>query len=165
MEFRPPIAFHFTVTTYGTRLHGDERGTVFRGRGGHPTHLVEPDPQLRQSFEDLMKHPIVLLDAQARGVVEDAIVEHCKFRKWHLYALNVRTNHFHAVVDAAESSSKMMNSIKARATRLLREKLVFSADAPVWTERGSKRRLYTQKALDEAIYYVQMSQGPDLPRD
>jgi hypothetical protein len=42
---------------------------------------------------------------------------------------------------------------------------VFSADAPVWTERGSKRRLYTQKALDEAIYYVQMSQGPDLPRD
>jgi REP element-mobilizing transposase RayT len=165
MEFNRPIAFHFTLTTHGTRLHGDERGSVFRHREGGPPQTFEPDPDLRQAFEDLMKNPVIVLDAPARGIVQEAIIEHCKYRLWGLHALNVRTNHFHAVVDAAKDCSKMLNSIKARATRVLREKKVFAPGVPVWTERGSKRRLYTREALDRAIYYVLWSQGPDLPRE
>ena len=55
-------------------------------------------------------------------VVETAIRETCRIRKWELLALNVRTNHVHAVVSTKQIPERVLNALKANATRRLREK-------------------------------------------
>ncbi len=156
-----PIAYHLTFTTYGTWLHGDERGSVDR-----KTHeYMAPDPVRNESIRERLKYPIVTLTPKARRVVREAIEGYCTFKSWPLLALNVRTNHVHLVVGAAETASKMLNGVKARATRLLRDEELFQDDHPVWTERGNKGLLLTQEAVDLAIDYVLNRQGPPLPED
>ncbi|MCG3182166.1 MAG: hypothetical protein ICCCNLDF_00227 [Planctomycetes bacterium] len=109
-----------------------------------------------------LKHPPVTLDAPSRKIVRDAIEDYCRFKDWPLFALSVRTNHVHVVVKAVETSSKMLNAIKARATRMLREAGAFEANRPIWTERGNQGKLLTEKAVNDAINYVLNEQGPDI---
>jgi hypothetical protein len=45
---------------------------------------------------------------------------------------------------------------------LLRQAEAFDKDQPVWTERGNKGHLLTQKAVSNAIAYVLNQQGPDI---
>jgi hypothetical protein len=49
-----PLAYHITFGTYGTRLHGDERGTVDRSMNhpGDPVIGAEPDWQ-RMEFNSV----------------------------------------------------------------------------------------------------------------
>lgn len=163
MEFNDPLAYLLTFTTYGTWLHGDERGSYLRGRGDLPTVPVPPDRLFRQHNHDRLEHTPVNLDPKARRVTRVAIEGYCAIKGWHLHAIHVRTNHVHVVVAPAENSSRMLNGIKARATRELRESGLFAPDRPVWTSRGSKRRLYTRDALADAVRYVLFEQGDALP--
>ena len=45
-----------------------------------------------------MEDEMVLLNAQQRQCVEEALKETCEIRNWNLLASNVRTNHAHMVV-------------------------------------------------------------------
>ena len=60
-----------TFSTYGTHVHGDELGSVFRGE------LLEPDDE--------------------RDRVLASIRDVCRFRSWTLVAAHVRTSHVHVV--------------------------------------------------------------------
>jgi REP element-mobilizing transposase RayT len=150
----PVLAYFITVTTYGTWLHGDDRGSVDRKADSLSRHKLEPDPALVEQMRARMKHPPITLDAAMRECVNEAILEHCEFRGWQVLALNVRSNHFHLVVSApGVSKSKVLNSVKARATRRLRESNLLR-DRPVWTERGSKTVLETADELEAARNYT-----------
>ena len=161
-RFTAPLAYHLTFTTYGTWLHGDERSSVDRKSASAVKKHVPPDPMLKEYMEDQLKHPKVLLHESARHIVRNAIDDYCRFKCWPLLALNVRTNHVHLVVKAVDQPSKMLNAVKARATRLLREAGEFEPTQPIWTERGNKGRLLTQKAVNDAIDYVNNQQGPSI---
>lgn len=143
-------------------MHGDERGSVNRKSPSAVKKYVRPDPVLNEHITEGLKYPKVLLDASSRRIVYAAIEDYCNFKGWPLLALNVRTNHVHMVVKAAESPSKMLNAIKARVTRLLREAGEFERGRPIWTERGNKGKLLTQEAVANAINYVTNQQGPDI---
>jgi REP element-mobilizing transposase RayT len=164
-HWTPPIAYHLTFTTYGTWLHGDARGSVNRKATSQRDQFIAPDPVRNELMRERLIHPTVLLDARARRIVREAIEDYCRFKAWRLMALNVRTNHVHAVVGADESPSKMLNAIKARATRMLRAGGAFEAGRPVWTERGNKGRLLTPEAVTGAIGYVLSGQGTSLPEE
>jgi len=47
-----------------------------------------------------MKGAAILRNSQLRGAVESASRDVCHHKEWTLEALNVRTNHVHAVVGA-----------------------------------------------------------------
>ncbi|MCA8946768.1 MAG: transposase [Planctomycetes bacterium] len=161
-RFTAPLAYHLTFTTYGTWLHGDERGSVDRKSASSVKKYVAPDPVLNEHMAESLRHPKVLLNASARDIVKAAVEDYCEFKCWPLLALNVRTNHVHLVVKAVDQPSKMLNAVKARATRLLREAGEFEPTQPIWTERGNKGRLLTQKAVNDAIDYVNNQQGPSI---
>ncbi len=109
-----------------------------------------------------MKHKAVLLSPQARTVVEKTIEAHCEHRKWTLHSRNVRSNHVHVIVSSDRTPARTMDELKAWCTRRLRESRLMTADAEVWTEGGSKRLLWDERSLREAIEYVADGQGPDL---
>jgi REP element-mobilizing transposase RayT len=163
MQYRSPKAYLLTVSTYGTRLHGDVRGTVDRDHNQYNAPFVPPDEKWVELRRDQLSEPPLKLNAEMRGKVDSAIRHHAEYRKWHLHAAHVRTNHFHVVVAALLPSDRMLAQFKAYATRALRESGVIGDRRNVWTEGGSKRRLYTDQAVIDACNYVMFAQGPDLP--
>ncbi|NUO16093.1 MAG: hypothetical protein HUU03_06585 [Planctomycetaceae bacterium] len=64
-----------TWTTYGTWLHGDERGAYNRKGDTLKSHYVAPDPRLEDLHRRRMKDNAFILDAAMRKVVRLAIEE------------------------------------------------------------------------------------------
>lgn len=152
-----------TFRTYGTWLHGDPRGSVDRTNSDFGEAYLRQDDGLLRRRANAMKHAPVLLDTSLRRtVVHEAIRSTCAHRGWNLMALNVRTNHVHAVVTANTAKERVLADLKAWATRSLRAAGVAPHDTPVWSHHGSTRALLTEAAVEAAIQYVLFEQGPDL---
>jgi REP element-mobilizing transposase RayT len=99
-----------------------------------------------------------------RKAIEEGLKETCKIRKWTLWALNARTNHVHSVVTASCKPKKVATAFKANATRKMRESCVWSSERSPWVSGGSsKKYLWTEKAMSNAIAYVLYDQGEPLP--
>jgi REP element-mobilizing transposase RayT len=157
-----PLAYFITFRTYGTWLHGDERGSMQRGSSGL---LAPPIPQnpLREAWEARqLLHPPVLLNAHARSVVDAAIRETCLLRDWPLSALNVRTNHVHMVVSAPIAPERVLNSLKAWCTQRLKEAGLAVEGGRAWSRHGSTRYLWREADVAAACEYVEEAQGPDI---
>lgn len=164
-ESRIPLAYLITFRCYGTWLHGDVRGAVDRDCNVYGTPFL-PRDQAREQAERLrLKHAPVELDAAHRAAVEAAIHEVCLQRGWGLRAINVRTNHVHAVVAANCKPEKVLNDFKAYATRRMRAEGSWRAATTPWAERGSRRYLWRERAVERAIDYVLNHQGDELPPD
>ena len=111
-----------------------------------------------------MKAEMVLLSAQQRHWVEEALKETCEFRKWNLLASNVRTNHAHTVVSIGTKKPEIaLNAFKANATRKMRENGCWTSESSPWADKGSKRYLWNETSVARAIEYVLFGQGDDLP--
>lgn len=162
---RNNLAYFITFTTYGTWLHGDERGSVDDEHNIPGTPFAKPAIRRDHANRSAMKWPELNLNAKARGVVDRTVREVCVNRAWALHALNVRSNHLHIVVSANDPAVKVMTDLKAWCTRRLREAECLAKDAPAWTEGGSKRKLNTPESLRAAVHYVLHEQGPDLPME
>src|SRR5262245_35670880 len=106
-----PIAYFITWTTYGTWLHGDERGSFERRKG-----YVRPSERRRLAAEALMTDDPVRLTRDQRTAVEAAIVEYCALQGWVLHAVNVRTNHVHVAVSARQEGTAVRSQLKAKAS-------------------------------------------------
>lgn len=158
-----PTPYHITFSCYGTWLHGDERGSHDRKATSLRNKHIAPDPALEAQMRRRMTHAVVVLNGPMRRCVREAIVQHCGFREWKLHALSVRTNHVHVVLTTFENVSRVLNQIKGRATRSLREAGLVASDQPVWSARGSKRILDTPEWFESAVRYVTYGQGPELP--
>jgi hypothetical protein len=136
VPFDEPLAFFLTWTCYGTWLPGDKRGWVAK-----PGKFREPDSELEAAAKQLMTEPALSLDSEQRVVVERTIADHCRFRGWHLHAVNCRTNHIHVVVTApGRSPDVVMEQFKAWCTRRLKERDK-TRRQNWWTQRGSVRWL------------------------
>ena len=159
-----PLAFLLTFRTYGTLLHGDTRGSVDRQHNIPGTPLLPTDPPRERREHRRMKATPMILDEPKRSVVEAAIVDECGYRGWELMERAVRTNHVHIVVGYASlQPERMIQKIKARATRWLRERGLAGAKQPVWADRaGSRRYLWTPQDVNAALAYVR--DGQDTPR-
>lgn len=159
-----PVPFtHYliTFTTYGTWLHGDDRGSVNRAHNAPSTPFLEPNEPLRAAEERSLEHPPCELGPAHRPIVAAAIAEVCEHRGWILRACNVRTNHVHVVVAADQTPERVMNDFKSYATRALRGIDPALSDR-VWTRHGSTRYLNDERSIDGALHYVLGEQGPDL---
>jgi hypothetical protein len=107
-----PLAYLITIRTYGTRLPGGDQLTVRRRRKGQKeSKLIEPNAPLLQKMREEMIHAPVLLNAEQRQAVERAIKEVCRHRGHILDAVNVRTNHVHAVIGAQVSPERLADSL------------------------------------------------------
>jgi REP element-mobilizing transposase RayT len=77
--------------------------------------------------------------------------------------MNVRTNHVHIVISATVAPEKVVNAIKANATRIMRDRGIWSRVGSPWTTGASTRYLWSEESVARAVDYVLFGQGPDLP--
>jgi REP element-mobilizing transposase RayT len=158
-----PIAYLITFRAYGTWLYGDSRGSVDRFHRVYGTSMLPPNGQRTEYEQGLLTHSSVKLDTRQRAAVECGIRETCAIRKWLLWAFNIRTDHVHAVVSANCKPEPILSALKANATRSMREAGCWESGRTPWVYRGSKRYLWTEKQLNDAIAYVLYDQGSPLP--
>ena len=152
-----------TFRTYGSWLHGDGRSSVdVHGKNIYGTPEVAANEKLERIMRDNMRGEPIVLDGDQRAAIEDAISEVCAHRGYFLQAVNVRSNHVHAVVSAEVKPGKIVQSLKAYATRRLREKSLIEPDIDVWSRGQSGRYLWKPHHVALAIDYVLYSQG-DAP--
>jgi len=158
-----PLAYFISFRSYGTWLHGDKRGSIdrFHNQYGGP-YLPRIDAWHCHNRKQLKTDPFIL-GARERRSVEKAIRETCRIRKWHLQAVNVRTNHVHTVVTADRNPELVLNALKGNATHCLREDRLWQYAFSPWARKGSKIRLWNERSVANAIYYVLYGQGDDLP--
>jgi REP element-mobilizing transposase RayT len=158
-----PLAYLITIRTYGTWFHGDERHSVDRhGRNIYGTPDIAPNQRLKEMMKGELQQPAIALNESQRKVVEFGIRELCEQRKYFLQAINVRTNHAHAVVSAQAKPERIADAFKAFATRKLREEKLIAKDLRVWSRGRSRRYLWKPRHVERAIDYVLFGQG-DLP--
>ncbi len=158
-----PLAYLITIRTYGTWLHGDDRGSVDRhGKNRYGTEKIGSVPTLAAIMTNNADAAEFTLNGRQRNIVEAAIREVCRVREHNLIAINVRTNHVHAVVSARRSPEMLMSAFKANATRELRQQGLIGSKK-VWSRGGSRRYLWKEKSVESAVEYVLYGQGDDLP--
>ena len=158
-----PLAYFLTFTCHGTWLHGDDRGSIDRQHNSWGSERVAGARERKEYVERFrMESPQVKLDAERRGCVDGAIRYACARRIWVLHALNVRTNHLHAVVSGSDPPEAMLTSLKAWATRRLAESGLIERGVKVWTRGDSTRYLWTTDDVAAASWYVLDGQGSGL---
>ena len=162
-EFQEVKGYLISFRGHGTWLHGDKRGSIDRLHNRYGTPKLPPSPQREKLNCSRLKNPPVILNSQQRHAVEEGIRETCKIRRWDLWAMNVRTNHIHTVVSAPCKPDKVLSALKANATRKLREAGCWTSSDSPWADKGSKRYLWTEQDLINAIDYVKYHQGDPLP--
>ena len=158
-----PLGYLITFRTYGTWLHGDNRGSIDRFHNVYRTPYIPPNKHWHTYNRNQLKTDPLILGPQQRHAIESAIRETCSIRQWSLLAFNVRTNHVHSVVSANRKPELVLNALKANATRELRERGLWRHPFSPWADKGSKRRLWNERSVVNAIDYVLNEQGDDLP--
>ena len=152
-------AYLITFRSHGTWLHGDSRGSIDRLHNRYGSPLLPCSAQrLKLNFTRLKNSPVRLTSEQ-RQIVEAGIRETCKFRNWDLWTINVRSNHVHAVVSAQCKPEKILIAFKANATRKLKEAGCWGSNDGPWAKGGSKRYLWTEKDVLNAVAYAEYDQG------
>lgn len=157
-----PIGYLITFRTYGTWLHGDKRGSVDRDHRRYGTPVLPSSPRREEIERGLLKQHPVNLNRRQRNAIDSSIRETCEARKWTLWAFNTRTNHVHSVITARCRSKSVLIALKANATRLMREKRCWNSDLSPWSRGGSRKKLWTEEDIANAITYVVEDQGEPL---
>lgn len=159
-----PLAYLITFRCYGTWLHGDERGSIDRFHNRYKSSYIPQDKVWHEHNKQQLKRESVILSSEQRKSVEDSIRETCRFRKWLLHAVNVRTNHVHAVITASSAQpERVLNDLKSYATRKLKQNDCWQFEYSPWADKGSQRRLWNEQSVANAVDYVVNGQGDDLP--
>ncbi|MFL6466717.1 MAG: hypothetical protein ACJ72Z_02025, partial [Pyrinomonadaceae bacterium] len=85
------------------------------------------------------------------------------FRKKHqLHALNVRSNHVHAVLTAQRKPERIIVELKTNATKFLREAGQVGPEERVWSRGKSRRYLWKPRNVIAAVNYVLFGQGDEF---
>jgi REP element-mobilizing transposase RayT len=159
-----PLAYLITFRSYGTWLHGDERGSVDRFHNHYSWPLLPANRHRLEHNRDTLSAEPVTFNAIQRRAIDIAIRETCRIRKWLLWAISVRTNHVHTVVSIGEAKpARALNDFKAYATRRMRLDGCWQRQRSPWSDKGSRRCLWNDRSIELAIDYVRNRQGDDLP--
>jgi len=149
-----PLAHFISFRTYGSWLHGDERGSTDRRHNKRGEPFLPRDDFRREFAASKQSGAPVVLRHAARQCVDASVRTTCESREWDLHALNVRTNHVHLVVSAPLPPERVMDTLKAWATGRLRAAGLAEADTRVWSRHGSTERIWLPRDLDAACEYV-----------
>lgn len=130
-----PLAYLISFRTYGTWLHGDNRGSTSRKQNMYGTPHLDHNPQLLRAELKQLQHPPIKLDSKQRPVVEEAVREVCA----------------------------NLQAFQSYATRKLRRAGLLRQDVKPWARHGSTPYLWKERHVERAIDYVVNGQGDELP--
>src|SRR5688572_14948009 len=112
------IAYFITFTTYGTWLHGNDKGSVDCDHNRFEEPFLPVDQNRQKVALAAMSQAVCQLGEREREIVRDAFVALAEARGWKLVAIHVRSNHVHVVLwNPDRDPGRIMSDLKAAASK------------------------------------------------
>jgi len=151
-----PLAFHITFGTYGSRLHGDERGTVERRRNKPGDPIVGRDDDWRRVEAARLKFDPRLLGRPQRGVIEGILPAICKKGGWTFHIAAARPDHVHLLLTAqpGAESDVTRRLVKRWLSEELSKRWPLAAGERWWSVGGSVKWVWIAGYFDNVWHYI-----------
>lgn len=152
-------AWHITISTIGARLHGDERPTVDREHNRFGTPFLKPDPIRNAREREAMSVGSVVLSAEQRMSIQDAMPEICLRGGWEFVTSAAGPDHVHVLVRVDESihGKQVRTWMKRWLTRVLDERWTAptrSDGSRWWCEGGSTKAVRDAEYFANTVRYI-----------
>jgi REP element-mobilizing transposase RayT len=157
-----PIAYHITFGTYGTRLHGDPRGTVDRSMNQPGDPIISADRGWWVYERERLKYEPVVLTPEQMRFVEGVLPDVCVRGGWEFHTGAGGPDHVHNVITADADGE----AVRKWLTRWLGEALSSEWKRPEgatwWAEGGSVKWIWNDEYYGRVYGYVdgQRASGP-----
>ncbi len=162
-----PLAYHITFGTYGTRLHGDPRGTVDKTHNKPGDPIVGQNDDWFQIESSSLNDQPVMLDHADRIRIECAIEDVCDKGNWHLHIAACQSNHVHVLLTSIDDGILTRRLLKRWLTELLEDTAEMNLKNPVrwWAKEGSVKWVWDQRYLENVYWYIaEQRTTPTEPR-
>lgn len=161
------IGFMATWTTYGSWLQGSKKGYVKNGT------ILPANAELEKSNKALLKRDEITIPKNLRIIVKNAILKEAADIGQKVYAIAVRSNHVHIVVESvSKRCGYSVGRFKKAATKELRKYgyndkvwtkgLVLRSEAMLRRVAFDKRYCHSEQELGKKIKYVQRHENLDF---
>ncbi len=149
-----PLAYFITIGTYGTRLHGDPRGTVDRENHTPGDPFLAADPA-RSSFDaGSMSSAPTRLDSAQQELVESIVPQLADELGWTCHVVSAAPNHVHALISAEPHGHVVRRLLKRRLSQALSDRWPVRPAATWWAEGGSVKWIWNPASLRAACEYI-----------
>jgi REP element-mobilizing transposase RayT len=149
-----PLAYHITWGTYGTRLHGDGRGTVWRAQNEFEAPIVGRHDHWERLERTLLRFPPVVLTLEQRRSIEDFFLPLCERGGWHPIAIAAAPDHVHCMVRATQLGREVRRWMKTFVSQCLGKRWPLAKGQSYWAECGSVKWVWTRPYFDRVFKYV-----------
>ena len=150
-----PLAYHITWGTYGTRLHGDDRGTVDRSMNQHGDPIIGLDSEWQRIETSLLRFPRRVLTRQQREFIEATIPDICVRGKWEFISTAAAADHVHNVLRAQADGKDVRKWLKRWVSEAPSERYPLETEQVWWAECGSVKWVWMQDYFDRVVNYVE----------
>ena len=149
-----PLAYHITFGTYGSRLHGDERGSVDRAHNSPGEPFLGPDVRRREQETQLLRsEPITFKSAQQR-FIEAVIPGVCERGDWGYHVAAAGPDHVHVLLSADSDPKTVRRLLKRWLGQQLSSNWPLSRGQSWWAEGGSIKWIWKQHYFRRAFDYI-----------
>ncbi len=171
-----PLAYHITFGTYGTRLHGDPRGTVDRKANKLGDPIIGAEPDWERMERSTLRFPPVLLDPGSRSFIESVVPSLCDRGGWELHVCSAKPDHVHVLLTTSREAKPVRRWLKTWLSQALNERVgseppeppAVRADRdhrsrvdegedrrrPWWSKGGSIKWVWDEKYFDNVYNYI-----------
>ena len=164
-----PLAYHITFGTYGTRLHGDPRGSVARTQPAPGSVYIDEDGLWEKIEKKLLEFEPVELDENMRHFIERQIPEICERGIWMYINAAAQTDHVHVLLSAYVDGKAVRRWLKRWLGEALSERYprAFrrrpnknpSAKPTWWAEGGCIKHVWDESYLETAYQYIEQQRS------
>jgi hypothetical protein len=153
---------HITWGTYGTRLHGDPRGTVDREHNERGAPVLGFDEGRWEREKGNLEFPPVELTHEQRIFIEETIPIICVRGHWEHITSAARLDHVHTVLKSPFNPETVRTLLKRWLGQEMAKYWPRQPGQTFWAECGSIRPILNQPYLINATDYVdkQRTSGP-----
>jgi REP element-mobilizing transposase RayT len=159
----PAFAYFITIRTYATWLHGDQRGSVDSKHNKFGTPSIKSSHKLHDAMKQSTNEDAFLLNEKARETVLQSMMQTCHCLNWRIFAIHVRTNHVHLVIQSHLSKEETAKKLKQYATKDLKKyHTQLQQRNRFWARHASTKNIWAPETLFPALYYVIKQQGEPM---
>ena len=116
-----PLAYHITFGTYGTRLHGDPRGTVDRKANKPGDPIIGAEPDWERMERSSLRFPAMLLTTENRSFIEFVVPSLCDRGGWELHVCAAKPDHVHVLLATSREAKPVRRWLKTWLSQALNE--------------------------------------------
>jgi REP element-mobilizing transposase RayT len=149
-----PLAYHITFGTYGTRLHGDVRGTVDRAMNQPGDPIIGADPSWWELERDKLRFDPVVLTPEQMIHVESVMPEICMRGRWEYHVGAGGPDHVHALLTAEAEGDAVRKWFKRWLGESMLSRWPRPGGSTWWAEGGSVKWVWERDYFENIFDYL-----------